>query len=336
MQKKFAAVLSIIVLFIIALVIVMTFLKRVPQNDPLTVGNTSGNLNNLGYFCEDAKKIYFANASDKYYLYSMNKDGSELTCLVKSPVRYINSAGDYLYFYQETTTENGAFGTMIRNNGVYRLKKGKNNSADCLDRTASKVVSLIGNILYYEHYTPKDGIQLYSVPIDKGERGLLNEEDINPACVVNGVIYYASPANRFALCRYQPAINRSEIVLGDPKTFQPVYDDGKIYFMNVSDDYKIYALDMNSGEVRQITDCRVDAFNVYQGVIFYQKNDPNEPALMRMNASDLAPLVVANGNYCDINITSQFTYFRDFTEDNFFYFTGTVNESLGVNRFRPE
>lgn len=43
-----------------------------PRQSPETVGNTAGNLNNSGYFCEYDGTVYFANAYDSNTLYSMD------------------------------------------------------------------------------------------------------------------------------------------------------------------------------------------------------------------------------------------------------------------------
>ena len=51
---------------------------KIPMNDAGTTGNTAGNLNNGGLFCESDGKVYFANAYDGGALYCMNPNETEI------------------------------------------------------------------------------------------------------------------------------------------------------------------------------------------------------------------------------------------------------------------
>lgn len=335
MQKRMAIVICCFLVILVAGVLLGNQLSKVEDNDPDTIGNTSGNLFNNGYFCEDDSKIYFSNPIDNGYLYSMNHDMSDATCLVKAPVKFINSAGDYLYYYQEANKENAAFGSFVRNNGIYRLQKKKNSSADCLDRTTSSTLALAGSNVFYEHYSAKEGLSLYMCSIQGGDRRLVSNEEINPAGVYEGQIYFADQAENFCLSRFSPKTLQKEIISKDVKIYRPTFDSGMLYFMNIAENYVLYSLNLSSGELTQLTRERIDAFNVYNGVIFYQINDAKNPALMRMSINDLNPSVVANGNFTDINMTKNFTFFRDITTKDTFYYTMTASPS-SVAQFAPK
>ena len=315
MQKRLAIVFSIIVVLIIAVVVLLKITSYVPENDPYTTGNTSGNLLNGGLFCEDDGIVYFSNVNDNGYLYSMNENGSDLKCLLKAPVSYINSAGKYLYFYQEANKENGAFGSLVRTMGIYRMKKGSKNTPDCLDRTPAKILSLCGSDLFYEHYDTATGIKLYKVSIQGGDRHPISEADINPACVIDGNIYFPNMEENFYLSCFKPETETADIIISDMKVYNLVYDNGFIYYMNVSDDYKLYRYGLNERYVTKLTDCRVDAFNVLNNVIVYQKNGKDDAALIRMNADGSGTETIASGNYTGISMTSNYIYFTAFGED---------------------
>ena len=55
--------------------------------------------------------------------------------------------------------------------------------------------------------------------------------------------------------------------------------------------------------------------------IYYQKNDSAAPALMRMRLDGSEPEIVAEGNFENINITSQYVYFNEFNADTPVYHT---------------
>ena len=54
MSKKMKYILIVALLLVVfaALVLANVFFGRIPMNDPGTVGNTAGNINNAGLFCE--------------------------------------------------------------------------------------------------------------------------------------------------------------------------------------------------------------------------------------------------------------------------------------------
>lgn len=70
-DKKALLILIPFLLFVIIIGAFAIVGDRIPDNPPETVGNTAGNLNNSGYFCEYDGKVYFANVYDSDTLYSM-------------------------------------------------------------------------------------------------------------------------------------------------------------------------------------------------------------------------------------------------------------------------
>ena len=63
-DKKTLLILIPFLLFVIIVGALAIVGDRIPNNPPETVGNTAGNLNNSGYFCEYDGTVYFANAYD--------------------------------------------------------------------------------------------------------------------------------------------------------------------------------------------------------------------------------------------------------------------------------
>lgn len=334
MQKRLAIVLILILIIFGCAIAAITIFNRVPDNDPTTIGNTAGNLNNEGYFCEDDGIIYFVNVYDNNYLYSMNSDGSDVKCLCQAPVSQINSAGKYIYYYKESNNVGGAFGSFVRANGVYRLKKSNPNDTKCLDRTPAKVIALCGSNLYYEHYNTSEGITLYSVSLNGGDRHMVNESDINPACIYEGNIFYPNLDNNFAMSCFRTDNETTHEVIADMKTYNMQYDNGHIYYLNVSDDYKLYRYDIGSDHVVKLTNCRVDNYNVLDDVIFYQKNGKKDAAIFRMDSEGGNVEEVVEGNFRNISMTKKYTYFRPFDEDGIYYYTSTKG-TLSVAKFTP-
>ena len=95
-KQKNILILSIAGVILIVLLLFVLLSSRIPMNDEYTTGNTTGNLNNGGYFCEMDGRVYFANAYDNFALYSMNPDETDLVKFNEGAVSSINAAGNYL------------------------------------------------------------------------------------------------------------------------------------------------------------------------------------------------------------------------------------------------
>ena len=320
---------GVAIVAVIGIAILTQYLSRIPDNPPGTIGNTSGNLNNKGLVCESDGYIYFANLSDNHYLYRMTTDGSDPEKIVEVPVSYINAAGDYLYFYFDDPGGTKFMGISGRMSGIFRLKKGETDFV-CLDKCTSGVLSLVGSTLYYEHYDNTNGMQLYHSSLDGKDKGLSVDEIINPACVIGSDIYYSEQDSQI-LKIYRPGSSEGRVFM-DYAVYNPVYDGNDLYFMNMNDDYCLYRYSLSDGNLTKITDERIDTFNVYQGMIFYQRN--HDPALIRVASDGSGAVVIAEGNYENINCTSTYTFYSPFKEDAT-YITYTFGGNGESSRFAP-
>lgn len=322
-RKGLTITIAILVIAgLIGLVIFSNIRKQIPDNPPETLGNTSGNLNNQGLFCESDGVIYFANVNDNHYLYSMNPDGSDAKLLMDVPVSFINAGGDYLYFYYADQGEVKFMGITGNMRGIYRLDKKGKDGLTCLDRTVSGIVNLIGNTLYYQHYDNTNGMTLYYASTDGKDKGEALNKIVNPACVVYGNIYFPDQDNYFYLNEYRPGATITNMLI-EEQMYNPTLVGEYIYYINVADNYCLYRYNINDGAITKVTNVRVDDFNVYGNTIFYQQN--KNPALVRVNFDGSNPVILAEGNYCNINCTSTYTYFQPFNEDNVMYMTPTNN-----------
>ena len=88
-DKKALLILIPFLLFVIIIGAFAIVGDRIPDNPPETVGNTAGNLNNSGYFCEYDGKVYFANVYDSDTLYSMDPSEQDIKKLGNASVQNI-------------------------------------------------------------------------------------------------------------------------------------------------------------------------------------------------------------------------------------------------------
>lgn len=299
---------------ILSLVLYALFHGRIKQNPPGTVGNTAGNLNNTGLFCEHNGTVYFANAYDNGTLYSMNADETNVRKLSNAQVQYINAGGDYLYYYQSDTAREKDLGSITRSLGLYRFDT-KGKKAACLKRNPCMYVTLVDNTLYYLYFGNKDGATLYQIDTDKKNEQETIDELVNPVCVQNGVIYYNGTADDHYLYSYDTATSASSLIW-EGNLWNPVIWDDYVYYMDVSNNYRLCRRLLTSpgesADIEILTTDRIDMFNLSGDYIYYQKSSQTEPALKRMRIDGSENEIIAEGVYQNINITSYYVYFNEY------------------------
>ena len=181
--------LIIIVLIVSIMLLLNIYVSRIPKNSPSTTGNTAGNLNNNGLFCEDEGIVYFSNAYDNGSLYSMNADETNVRKIADVQIQYLNAAGKYLYYYQASSSARSGLGAVRSMSGVYRATK-SGGKMTCFNSDPSGIVSLVGNYVYYQHYDTKNGMTLYKQNIDRSGETEIAKQVINPASSQDGIIYF--------------------------------------------------------------------------------------------------------------------------------------------------
>ena len=115
------SVITIIGLLLAVSIFLSIRSSRIIYNSDNAIGNSAGNLNNGGLFCEYNDKIYFANPYDYNKLYVMNSDCTNAMKLNDDSVASINVCGSYIY-YVKNNFKQETIGTIFRGQlfGVYR------------------------------------------------------------------------------------------------------------------------------------------------------------------------------------------------------------------------
>lgn len=312
-KKRTIILISTFALLIVVIVVAAFFRGRTAPVPAGTLGNTAGNLNNRGLFCEYDGRVYFSNAYDDGTLYSMNPDETDLKKLSNTQAEYINAGGKYLVYYQSGSSkqESGPnFGSL---NGVYRSNLNGKHTV-CLSPTPASTLNLIGDYIYYSHYNTTTSLTLHKVRLDKKEEQALSDTWVNPASCQDGMIYWAGTGIGNQLYVWNTFTDTS-YMLWDGKVFNPIAVGDYIYYMDLDQNYRLCRYSISDGSVTTLTNDRVDLFNIYDSVIYYQSNT-TEPALKRMNLDGSGAEVVAYGIYTDINITSEYVYFTGFGESD--------------------
>ena len=319
MKKRFLWMIPAgLLLIFMVLGAVHYFNGRTKFNDSYVNGNTAGNLYNGGLFCEYDGILYFANPNDHFRLYSMPVTGGTAEKICDDTVTFLNVDEHYIYYARNNKTDNSDFSFLRwNNNSLCRINKNGKNRV-ILDSDPSMYASLLGDYLYYLHYDKETATSMYRVKIDGSEKELVEDQPYY-TCSTNGsYLYYNGLENDRNIYSLNTQTDHRQ-TLFEGNCWMPVVDGNTAYFMDVSDNYCLTRVDLNTGETRPLTEERIDCFNVYGSYIYYARNE--EPALCRMKIDGSENEVIAEGIYTDINVTSRFVYFRELNDEDHIYYT---------------
>lgn len=315
-EVKVIVISVVIILVLAAAGVGITVSGRVRMNPDGTVGNTAGNINNSGLFCEYNGKVYFSNTYDGGSLFVMNPDETGLKRLKTLKVRNILAGGNYLYYFQIGSSSSDPGPGLIQ--GMRSFDRCKLNGSSSTTLTRDVVVSgqLVDNYLYLLT-APSSGPLFYKIKIDKKDKTTLAEYNLNPACAENGVIYYNNTQSDHYLCALNTKTDStSEVWRGN--LWYPVKEGDYIYYMDVANNYRLCRYSLSRDVIEVLTHDRVDCFNVGGGYIYYQKNGADaQLKCMLTDGSNVT--VIAEGNYTNINMTSRYVYFQPFGDETTMY-----------------
>lgn len=284
-----------------------------------TVGNTAGNLRGQGLFCEYDGKVYFSNAYDGGALYVMNPDGTDIKKLLESRAEFINIGGNNIFYYMQSAKGGTGLGYVRSMSGIYRCNL-KGNKAKCINSGMTTQMVLAGENLYYQHYD-NDTLGTYNKILKGGlggEETLSYRADTGAACVYDGKIWYGGLEKDFYLHAIDLSTDTDSVVWNGASVAEPTVAGNLVYYMDIDNNYRLCVYDRSANQVSILTKERIDFYNVYGNVIFYQTAGKT-PALMRMTADGGNKETIREGVYNRINTTSVYTYFYEFGVDDVVY-----------------
>ena len=331
MKKKSVIIILSILIVVIGLTILQYVSNLTHYNDTPVNGNIAGNLYNGGLFCEANGNLYFANPNDDFCLYVMPLVGGEAKKLCDDTVTFINADEHYVYYARNNRDNNTDFSFLNwSNNGLCRLDL-KTNKVKILDTDPSMYVALSGNYLYYLHYDTDNATTMYRIKIDGTGKEMVENEPFYTCNMVGNKLYYNGLSRNGNIYSMNTETTSTALVY-EGSCWMPIVVNGIAYYLDVSNNYCLTRTDLTTKETRPLTDERVDCFNINGEYIYYARNE--EPALCRMRIDGSSQEVVKEGIYTDIQMTTQYVYFRDFNQESLIYYTPTSG-AVNINAFSP-
>lgn len=307
-----------VLLIIAALITVSVLMNRVTMNSPGTIGNTAGNLNNSGLFCEYDGTVYFSNSYDGGALYSMNVNEGNIRKLNGVSTRNILAGGKYLYYFQLGSAGESGTSSIQTMKSFSRCKQDGSNIVNLANDVIVKG-QLVNNHLYLLA-ADEPAPHFYKVKIDKSEQVTLANTNINPACAVNGTIYYNGTEGDHYLYAFNTYTDASQLIL-QKNIWNPIVEGDYVYYMDLESDYRLCRYSISQDVIEILTEDRVDLYNVGHGYIYYQTSATDNPQLKCMRTDGSNAAVIADGTYTNINMTSQYVYFQQFGNETTTYHT---------------
>ncbi len=323
-KRGFIAIITIIVVLVMCTVVMLMELsKKVQMNDLPISGNTTGNLNNSGLFCESNGILYFANAYDNHALYTFNPDNGKCKKLTDGPIRSINADSHYIYYVREASQTEGTFGfSSSAFKGLYRMDlNGKHKT--CLYSGSVENVQLINNKLFFQNYSNDYGFRLYSIGIDGNNETEVLAQAVNPTGYFGNAMYFSNTNENHNVIKMNPDSYETELVY-EGNCYFPTIQDNYLYFMDAENNYSLAKVDLTTNEKITLTTERLDTYNLYGDTIFYQVSDADSPCLKRMKTDGSNMELIESGVFNNINITENYTYFTAYGSDVPIYRTPTT------------
>jgi hypothetical protein len=332
--KKFFAPFIIVV--IISLIILgFRQSSKTIYNPDDAIGNTAGNLFNGGLYCEDNNNIYFSNDNDYGALYRMDSPTGKFKKIHDDKTAYLNVIGKYIYYSRiNNTREESSPSIFAFNNvGIYRLDS-KSKQLKSLYDDPSGLINVYGNYVYYQHFNSNEGLTFHSVKIDGSNDTLLSNEPIMPLSINEGLLIFSGADADHNIHTIDLNTGVSN-VLYEENCYAPIYNNGYIYFMSVSNDYAIYRINEDGTDPTEIVKNRCSTFNITNDgkYMYYQVDDTKNNGINRINLLTGEIINIKTGDYKQIHIVKNYVFFRDFSETNTYYIP--VESTNNISIFNP-
>ena len=337
-NRKFLILFSAFITALTIIILIYIISKRVPMNDENVVGNTPGNLYNGGLFLEMDGRVYFSNPLGNDSLYSMNPDETDLKELTVMNTRNIVGAGKYLYFYLDYSKTNvskdtiSGLGRISTFYGLYRCELDGENQV-ILDRETVSSLQLVGSNIYYS-VDSGDAAGLNKIRIDGERQSLVTSEKLNPSCALYGSIYYSGVDLDHDLHIMDTLSEDASSIIMNGNIWQTIVQNGYVYYIDAAHHYRLCRTNLSTKETSVLTNSRVDFYNMNEFNIFYATSEPGNQTLRVMKLDGSDNVVIAEGVFHALSLTSKYLYFKPFEVENVMYHV-PVDGSEMVSTFLP-
>ena len=270
------SVITIIGLLLAVLIFLSIRSSRIVYNNDNAIGNSAGNLNNGGLFCEYNNKIYFANPYDYNKLYVMNSDCTNAMKLNDSLSGTIALSGNSLYYQHYSDTTPLAF---------HKVDIAGKKDTKISDTPYSPACVHNGTI-YFSDPAGKHNILSYDTKTDK--TSVLYDCNSYLADVENGYAYYIDLSKNYSLVRLNTSNKTLELLYGEKGNKVVNYNvyGNKIFFQVESTDGMtgLYRMNIDGTQIETIAIGNITNIHCTSKYTFFQYYE-DQGVLYRVSTS---------------------------------------------------
>jgi len=305
--------------------------KRLVESAPGLVGNTAGNLYNLGLFCESDGIIYFSNYRDDGTFYLMNSDLTGFKKLNNDYPRYINTDENYIFYSRmNNLKEQGAESIFtFYANGVFRMKK-NGKALTMLHNKPVGSVLVYDNNVFYENYVRNGKISVLKTYIDGSRETEVVNDEVTACAAYNGRIYYTGFKKDHDLHSFDASSGASRVEL-EGNIYNAIVNSEGIYYIDPQDSYHIK--NVYNGETKTIVNSKVSAYNITENgrYIYYQVDGTENDGLYIYDTVSDTSGLIREGSHKWLNIAGGYCFFYSSDETNVF----AHKQESGLSYFNP-
>ena len=213
-------------------------------------------------------------------------------------------------------------------NALVRIDHDGSNTV-VLDTEPSLYAALLGNYIYYLHYSKEDASTLYKVRIDGTEQKEVMDRAVF-TCSADGQYFYYNGMDTDGDIHRYDSISDMAVTVYKGNCFQPIVDGNDVYYIDGNTGYSIIHTNLEYDHPTYITRDSVESYNVYGSYIYYQRFDKNGSALCMIKNDGTEFQVLREGDFCDIHVTSNYIFFREYHSGEIYYAPRNNPTEIGI------
>lgn len=288
--------------------------------DGVVLGNSTGNITQLGYTAVNQDSVYYVNHRDASRIYKAQLDGSNSVCLDSEStlVKYINVINGKVYYTAEWKEDgNTTIGIVkINTDGTKRevLMKPEDNYA--FGELANMLVQ--NDWIYFLQNDPRDDLfTLYKMKTNGTELTKIIDDPVTEFIVLGDWIFYVDYSGKYLIRMRNDGTEKTTIKEGNYIS-NLIAEDGWLYYNDVVINQIIQRIRFDGSEHEKVSGTTVDNFNISGEWIYFTIQDDylltnTKIYKMKTDGTEKTLLVEAGGY--TINIAGDWIYFDEYSDD---------------------
>lgn len=262
------------------------------------LGNSNGNINNLGSICADDTSLYYQKADDNYKLYKSDLDGDNETALNSCVTYFINCYGDKIYY----ANGDDEFSIYVMN------KDGSDNKK--IITAPAYYVTLYNDKIYYVDFD--QDYKLYSADLNGENITEVTSDRVFYPAIYADKLFYVNLTDGAKIYTADPDGSDKKLLVDAYCGYLTMYNDCIFYTMPSNEqtetgDDALYRYSLLDGTSEKMIDAKCADINIYNNRIYYRDMEKKTICSSDLDGDDIRTEVAEEGTY--INITNDIMFY---------------------------